>query len=171
MSSDPPAIRTLIPHNTHTHIHKDTQHLLNFSCKIRSEIIQGELSKPDYLYPQLWRSSTQIPVIKFSMDSETWLSILIWLFSLFICPTQGLNQCFLSLLPRRRIFSPPSQQRNPMMPRITSEAAKYQFIQKKRSDVLIMQRSFTEWSRKMSKMNKYIIQNSELPLENEAKIL
>jgi len=50
MSSAPLAIRTLIPHNTHTdtHTHKHT-HTLNFSCKIRTEIIQDELSKPDYL--------------------------------------------------------------------------------------------------------------------------
>ena len=39
--------------------------------------------------------------------------------------TQGLNQCFWHLLPRRRIF----HQRSPVMPRITSKAAKYQFIQ------------------------------------------
>ena len=56
MSSGPSVLRTLMPHNTHTHTH--THHHFASRCKIRMQIIQGMLSKADYLYPKLEESES-----------------------------------------------------------------------------------------------------------------
>jgi len=55
-------------------------------------------------------------------------------------PHPGVESVFPASPALQEDFLPPSHQRSPVMPRITSKAEKHQFIQKKRTDILMMQR-------------------------------